>query len=172
MLSQLYIKNIAVIHEVTIEFDRGFNVFTGETGAGKTILIHAINAVLGERASKEMIRTGEEKAEIAALFTDLSEAAKLVFDQAGYPCEDGCVLIGREITSDGRTTCRINGRPANVSILKMVCESLLHIHGQHDNRKLLSTQQHLFFIDQFGDLEILRKEYESAYREWEQIRQD
>ena len=108
MLSQLYIKNIAVISEATIDFSQGLNVFTGETGAGKTILISAINAVLGERASREMIRAGEEKAVISALFTDISPSARKALEEAGYSCEEDSVLIHRELSVDGRSLCKID----------------------------------------------------------------
>ncbi len=172
MLSQLYIRNIAVIREATIEFSQGFNVFTGETGAGKTILINAINAVLGERTSRDLIRTGEEKAEVSALFTGMGPVEQEIFSETGYACEDGCALISREISTDGRSTCRINGRPATASILKLLTAGLLNIHGQHDNQQLLSPQKHLAFIDGYGELEDLRRQYASAYHVWQAVKQE
>lgn len=164
MLSQLYIKNIAVISEATIDLTCGLNVFTGETGAGKTILISAINAVLGERTSKEIIRTGEKKAVISALFSELSPAAVSALEEAGYPPDEDGVLISREITADGKSTCRIDGRPATTAILKTVAAQLINVHGQHDNQQLLSPQRHLGFIDGYGELDGLLEEYRQAYR--------
>ena len=173
MLSQLYIKNIAVISKASIDFTNGLNVFTGETGAGKTILIHAINAVLGERASKELIRTGESKAEISALFTGLGPETLAAFAQAGYEAEDdGSILLSREISAEGKTVCRINGRPATVSILRRVSSFLINIHGQHDNQQLLSSQKHLEFIDSFGGLEPAIASYREAYRAWKKAQQE
>ena len=172
MLSQLYIRNIAVIQEATIELAQGLNVFTGETGAGKTILINAINAVLGERTSRELIRTGEEKAEVSALFTAIGPVEQEIFAQAGYACDDGCALVSREITADGRSTCRINGRPATASILKLLTGGLINIHGQHDNQQLLSPQRHLSFIDGYGELEELRRQYAAAYHTWQAVKRE
>ena len=173
MLSQLYIKNIAVISKASIDFTNGLNVFTGETGAGKTILIHAINAVLGERASKELIRTGESKAEVSALFTGLGPETLAAFEEAGYEAEDdGSILLSREISAEGKTVCRINGRPATVSILRRVSSFLINIHGQHDNQQLLSSQKHLAFIDSFGGLEPEIASYREAYRAWKKAQQE
>lgn len=172
MLSQLYINNVAVISEATIEFERGLNVFTGETGAGKTILISAINAVLGERTSKDIIRTGESKAVISALFTDLSETAQHLFAQAGYPADEDGVLIVRELSADGKTSCKINGRPATVSILKLVSGGLINVHGQHDNQQLLSPQKHLGFIDSFGELNGAAGCYRDVYNAYTAVRHE
>ncbi len=173
MLSQLYIKNIAVISKASIDFTNGLNVFTGETGAGKTILIHAINAVLGERASKDLIRTGESKAEISALFTALGPETLTAFEEAGYEAEDdGSILLSREISAEGKTVCRINGRPATVSILRRVSSFLINIHGQHDNQQLLSSQKHLAFIDSYGSLEPEIASYREAYRTWKKAQQE
>ena len=166
MLSQLYIKNVAVISEATIDFSQGLNVFTGETGAGKTILISAINAVLGERASKDMIRTGESHAVISALFTELSSDAADALSQAGYAPDDDTVLIMRELSADGKSSCRINGRPATLSILKAVSAHLINVHGQHDNQQLLSPGKHLGFIDGFGALDPLLEQYRTAYERY------
>ena len=172
MLSQLYIKNIAVISEAAIDFTGGLNVFTGETGAGKTILISAINAVLGERTSKEIIRTGEEKAVISALFTGLSPAAAAALGEAGYPPEEDGVLISREITADRKSACRIDGRPATAAILKTVAAHLINVHGQHDNQQLLSPAKHLGFIDGYGELEPMLEEYRNAYRAYSAARRE
>ncbi len=172
MLSQLYIKNIAVISEASIGLQPGLNVFTGETGAGKTILIGAINAVLGERVSKEMIRTGETRASISALFTEISPAAEQVLNEAGYPVEEGAVLIHREISADGKSSCKIDGRPATAAILRSVSALLINVHGQHDNQQLLSPQKHLGFIDSYGELDGLLREYQEAYRDYMLVRRE
>ena len=172
MLSQLYINNVAVISEATIDFAEGLNVFTGETGAGKTILISAINAVLGERASKEMIRTGEQKAAISALFTGISDEACKALGEAGYSDDDGSVLIAREISADGKSSCRLNGRPATASILKTVSSLLINVHGQHDNQQLLSPGKHLGFIDSYGELAPLSAKYRQAYHAYMEVRRE
>ena len=171
-LSQLYIKNVAVISEASIGLQPGLNVFTGETGAGKTILIGAINAVLGERVSKEMIRTGETRATISALFTGLSPAAEQALAEAGYPVEENAVLIHREISADGKSSCKIDGRPATAAILRSVSALLINVHGQHDNQQLLSPQKHLGFIDSYGELDGLVREYQAAYRDYMLVRRE
>ena len=172
MLSQLYIKNVAVISEASIGLQPGLNVFTGETGAGKTILIGAINAVLGERVSKEMIRTGETRATISALFTGLSPAAEQALAEAGYPVEENAVLIHREISADGKSSCKIDGRPTTAAILRSVSALLINVHGQHDNQQLLSPQKHLGFIDSYGELGGLVQEYQAAYRDYMLVRRE
>ena len=172
MLSQLYIKNVAVISEASIGLQPGLNVFTGETGAGKTILIGAINAVLGERVSKEMIRTGETRATISALFTGLSPAAEQALAEAGYPVEENAVLIHREISADGKSSCKIDGRPATAAILRSVSALRINVHGQHDNQQLLSPQKHLGFIDSYGELDGLVREYQAAYRDYMLVRRE
>ena len=164
MLSQLYIKNIAVIREAVIDFENGLNVFTGETGAGKSILINAINAVLGERISKDMIRTGENKAVISAIFLDLPDIVQKDLDETGYACdEEENLLIYREISQDGKSVCKINGRPATISILKQISPLLINIHGQHDNQQLLSQQKHLHFLDSYGALTGMLGQYQELY---------
>lgn len=172
MLTQLYINNVAVISEATIAFEPGLNVFTGETGAGKTILIHAINAVLGERTSRELIRTGEDKAVISALFTALSASALAALAEAGYPADDDAALISREISADGKSLCKLNGRPATASILKTISSLLINVHGQHDNQQLLSPQKHLGFIDGFGETDALLAQYKEAYRVYAAVKRE
>ena len=150
MLSQLYIENIAVIRQATIDFQQGFHVFTGETGAGKTILISAINAVLGGRTFKEIIRTGETRATVSALFTEISEELCKKIEVLGYPLEDNQLLVQREIDLSGKGQCRLDGRPATAAMLREVCSLLIDIHGQHDNQELLSAEKHLGFLDSYG----------------------
>ena len=154
MLSQLYIKNIAVIKEADINFAQGFNVFTGETGAGKTILINAINAVLGERTSRDIIRTGENPASITAVFDDVPP--RVLSTLADLGCED---RIGRQSAHHAhppsgrqRPKCKINGQPATVSMLKNISGMLINVHGQHDSQQLLSAEKHLGYIDLYGGL--------------------
>lgn len=168
MLSQLYIKNIAVIQEAEIEFGPGFNVFTGETGAGKTMLISAINGVLGSRLSRDLIRSGEDSAAISALFTDISEAAAKRIEDLGYDTTDREVLISREIGA--KTSCKINGRPATMQILREIASELIDIHGQKDNHRLLDPQYHINYIDDFGELSALREEYQAVYRQMQEVK--
>lgn len=152
MLRNLYIENLAVISRAEIELCEGFNVFTGETGAGKTILMGAIGAVLGSRTSRDLIRTGEQRAVVTALFDRLSPQTLAVLDEFGYaPEEDGTLLVSRTIRPDS-TDCRVGGRPATVTVLKALAATLVDLHGQHDNTRLLSPEYHLSLIDRFGAL--------------------
>ncbi len=170
MLAELYIENIAVIQKATIRFQEGFHAFTGETGAGKTILISAINAVLGARTYREIIRTGETRAVVTALFTELSPEISEKITALGYPVEEGQILVQREIELDGRGSCKIDGRPATVGVLREVSSLLIDIHGQHDNQELLSAERHLLFLDNFGDYGEELSRYRAAYEEWESCR--
>ena len=163
MLSQLYIENIAVIRQATIDFQNGFHVFTGETGAGKTILISAINAVLGGRTFKEIIRTGESRARVSALFTGIPASLAEKIGELGYPLEDGQLLVQREIDLTGKGQCRLDGRPATAAMLREVCSLLIDIHGQHDNQELLSAEKHLGFLDSFGAYRKELEDYAKAY---------
>lgn len=164
MLSQLFIQNIAVIEKAQVAFEKGLNVFTGETGAGKSIVIDAINAVLGNRTSRDLVRTGAPKALVTALFEGIGDETKEQLLFMGFePEEDGSLLLSREISADGKTSCKIGGRPSTVSILREVAQSLINIHGQHDNQSLLLPEQHLVYIDQFGKTAALLKEYRVEY---------
>ena len=164
MLSQLFIQNIAVIEKVQVAFEKGLNVFTGETGAGKSSVIDAINAVLGNRTSRDLVRTGAPKALVTALFEGIGDETKEQLLSMGFePEEDGSLLLSREISADGKTSCKIGGRPSTVSILREVAQSLINIHGQHDNQSLLLPEQHLVYIDQFGKTAALLKEYRVEY---------
>lgn len=172
MLSQLYIQNVAVIEKAQVSFEKGLNVFTGETGAGKSIVIDAINAVLGNRTSRDLVRTGASKALVTALFEQISDETKERLLSLGFePEEDGTLLLSREISVDGKSSCKIGGRPATVSILRETAQSLINIHGQHDNQLLLSPQQHLEYIDQFGKTGALLKEYRVEYAYFTEIQQ-
>jgi DNA repair protein RecN (Recombination protein N) len=164
MLTQLYIENIAVLEKVSISFGEGFNVLTGETGAGKSIMIDAIHAVLGERVSRDLVRTGAKSGFVSAVFDGVNPAVAKALEESGFALEeDGTLLLQRTIASDGKSTCKINGRPATVSVLKSIAPNLLHIHGQHESYRLLSPNLHMAYIDTMGELTSLRSDYEAAY---------
>lgn len=169
MLSNLYIENIAVIEKTSIDFKKGLNVMTGETGAGKSIVIDSINAVLGNRTSKELIRTGASSAFVSAEFTNLSEKALAVIDEAGFELEDGELLIQREISTTGKNKCRINGRPATVSTLKEIGVQLINIHGQHESYELMSPELHISYIDKLAGLESEIEAYQEVYKKYKKL---
>lgn len=169
MLSNLYIENIAVIEKTSIDFKKGLNVMTGETGAGKSIVIDSINAVLGNRTSKELIRTGASSAFVSAEFTNLSEKALAVIDEAGFELEDGELLIQREISMTGKNKCRINGRPATVSTLKEIGVQLINIHGQHESYELMSPELHISYIDKLAGLESEIEAYQEVYKKYKKL---
>ena len=169
MLSNLYIENIAVIEKTSIDFKKGLNVMTGETGAGKSIVIDSINAVLGNRTSKELIRTGVSSAFVSAEFTNLSEKAIAVIYEAGFELEDGELLIQREISTTGKNKCRINGRPATVSTLKEIGVQLINIHGQHESYELMSPELHISYIDKLAGLESEIEAYQEVYKKYKKL---
>ncbi len=172
MLLSLHIENVAVIERADIAFDTGFNVLTGETGAGKSIIIDSLGAVLGERVSRDLVRTGSEMANISALFGQLSEEVVKTLDELGYqPDEDGLLLINRQISADGKSSARINGRPATAAILRQIGRLLVNMHGQHENQALLSPEKHVEYLDRFGGLLPLRAEYAALYKEYRHIQQ-
>lgn len=152
MLRELYIENLAVIEKASISFCENFNVFTGETGAGKSILINGINAVLGQRIQKDIVRSGEKKAVITAIFYDLGKISLDILKENGFEIEDDELMITREIRSDGGSVARINSRPVNVSLLRELGQSLVNIHGQHDNQILMSPEKHIGILDDYADL--------------------
>ena len=162
MLSLLHIENIALIESADISFDSGFNVLTGETGAGKSIVIDSISAVLGERTSRELIRTGAKSAVVNAVFTGVLPQKWL--EDNGFPCGGEELMLQREIQGDGRNACRVNGRPLTVAQLRELGRQLLNIHGQHDGQQLLDPECHLGYLDSFGRTDPLLKEYQEAYR--------
>lgn len=164
MLKELYIENLAVIEKAVIPFSDKFNCFTGETGAGKSILINGINAVLGQRITKEIVRNGCKKAIITALFSDLSEEVKIHLDDLGISYDNDEITITREINSDGGSSARINSRTASISVLKELGELLITIHGQHDNQILLAPEKHINVLDSFGDIESLISDYKSDFK--------
>ena len=171
MLKTLDIENIAVIEKAQIEFSAGFNVLTGETGAGKSIVVDSINAILGERTSRELVRNGADFAFVSALFTDINKTVKDKLSELGYiPEEDNSLLLTRRISSDGKSACKINGRPATVSVLREVGDTLVNIHGQHDSQSLLNPDCHYKFIDMLSGGSELIENYKSAFSEFIHIR--
>ena len=169
MLSELYIENLAVIEKATIDFSDKLNVFTGETGAGKSILINGINAILGQRVTKDIVRTGTDKAVISALFTDIGDNVLQVLDELGISAEDGQLFLTREIRSDGGSVARVNSRAVNVSVLKAIGETLVTIHGQHDNQILMAPERHIEILDSYAESEALIEDYHSSFRELQTI---
>ena len=153
MLVLLHIENIAIIERADILFGRGFNALTGETGAGKSIVIDALGAVLGQRTSRELIRTGAEKAFVSATFSAVPADLPGLAENGFTPEEDGTLLLQRELYGDGKNVCRVGGRPVTVAQLKRIGASLLNIHGQHDGQQLLDEEQHLVYLDRFGRVE-------------------
>lgn len=173
MLLQLDIHNVALIEEVSIELENGMNILTGETGAGKSIIIDSINAVLGERVSKDIIRTGSDKALIEAVFrTDMAKLADVMDELGMEPEEDGTVILSREITQSGRNTCRINGKMVAASFMKAIGERLIDIHGQHDNQSLLKIENHIELLDAFAgeEMQELKKEYSELLEQYRSVR--
>ena len=169
MLSLLHIENIAVIECADISFDRGFNVLTGETGAGKSIVIDAISAILGQRAYRDMVRTGAAKASVRAVFTDVPELGWFAENGVEYDAE---TIIQREIYLDGKNVCRVNGQLVTVSILHKLGIQLINIHGQHDSASLFDEANHLTFLDDFADNQQLRQEYSETFSEVCKLRRE
>ncbi len=166
MLKTLYIENIAVIEKTSIDFSRGLNVLTGETGAGKSIIIDAINAVLGQRTSKDIIRTGESSAFVSAQFEDVGPAVAAKLSELGFDLEDDVLIIQRSLSQSGKSACKINGRPATVSMLRALGSSLINIHGQHESYELFSADTHLGYIDSYGGTGLQLDAYRQAYSEF------
>ena len=168
MLELLHIENIAIIEAADIEFAPGFNALTGETGAGKSIVIDSLSAVLGQRTSRELIRTGAEKAFVSAAFSGM--APELTEELGIQPEADGTLLLQREIQTDGKNVCRVNGRPVTVGQLRALGARLLNIHGQHDGQQLLDEEQHIVYLDSFGMVESLAITYAEKYKNFTDIR--
>ena len=168
MLELLHIENIAIIEAADIAFEPGFNALTGETGAGKSIVIDSLSAVLGQRTSRELIRTGADKAFVGATFSGVD--ADLTAALGIEPEVDGTLLLQREIHGDGKNVCRVNGRPVTVGQLKALGARLLNIHGQHDGQQLLDEEQHIVYLDSFGKVENLMETYGVKYKHFTDIR--
>lgn len=171
MLTTLYIENIAVIEKTSIDFSQGLNVLTGETGAGKSIIIDSINAIMGQRTSKELVRTGAKTALVTAQFDDVNDTVKAKLKKLGYDNEDDDTLIlQRSISAAGKSTCKINARPASVTVLKEVAKNLINIHGQHESYELFSPDTHIDYIDSFGELNSELDDYREKYKRYKALK--
>ena len=171
MLSSLQIENVAVIQKANVHFEKGLNVLTGETGAGKSILIDSINAILGNRTSKDLVRTGAAKAVIRAAFDDVPPAVLDSLEKAGYERSEALTL-SREITAEGKSTCRINGMPATAAVLRELCGGLININGQHDSVGLLNPAHHLGILDDYAQNRTVFQEYYTLYRELVRVKRE
>ncbi len=173
MLQNLKIENVAIIEYADIFFEKGLNIMTGETGAGKSIIIDSINAVLGERTSKELVRTGSSKASVTAEFQVDSPEFETMLDELGIEAEaDGVLLIRRTISADGKNSCRVNGVPVTVGMLKTIGRELINIHGQHDSQSLLNPESHCGFIDKMADNDALIEEYREGFFSLVELRRE
>ena len=171
MLSSLQIENVAVIQKANVHFEKGLNVLTGETGAGKSILMDSINAILGNRTSKDLVRTGAAKAVIRAAFENVPPAVLDSLEKAGYERSEA-LLLSREITAEGKSTCRINGMPATAAILRELCGGLININGQHDSVGLLNPAHHESILDAYAQNRTEYQEYYAVYRELVKIKRE
>ena len=171
MLSSLQIENVAVIQKAEVHFEPGLNVLTGETGAGKSILIDSINAILGNRTSKDLVRTGAAKAVIRAAFEQVPPAVLDKLEQSGYERSEA-LLLSREITAEGKSSCRINGMPATAAVLRELCGGLININGQHDSVGLLNPAHHLDILDDYAQNRTFFQEYYTLYRELVQVKRE
>ena len=171
MLSSLQIENVAVIQKAEVHFEPGLNVLTGETGAGKSILIDSINAILGNRTSKDLVRTGASKAVIRAAFEQVPSAVLDKLEQSGYERSEA-LLLSREITAEGKSSCRINGMPATAAVLRELCGGLININGQHDSVGLLNPAHHLGILDDFAQNRTVFQEYYTLYRELVRVKRE
>lgn len=172
MLKSLKINNIAVIENAEPVFSNGLNVLTGETGAGKSIIIDSLNAILGERTSKNLIRNGSDRAVVVAVFDEVSPYCKDLFDEYGIEDESGEYILQRIIQSSGKNSCRINGMPVNTNILKEIGAVLVNIHGQHDSQLLLNSDNHCSYLDAFADNGELLNSYKSCFEEFKRVRKE
>ena len=171
MLSSLQIENVAVIQKANVHFEKGLNVLTGETGAGKSILIDSINAILGNRTSKDLVRTGAVKAVIRAAFDDVPEAVLDSLEKAGYE-RSSALMLSREITAEGKSSCRINGMPATAAVLRELCGGLININGQHDSVGLLNPAHHEGILDAYAQNRAEYQDYYAVYRELVKVKRE
>ena len=171
MLSSLQIENVAVIQKAEVHFEPGLNVLTGETGAGKSILIDSINAILGNRTSKDLVRTGAAKAVIRAAFEQVPSAVLDKLEQSGYERSEA-LLLSREITAEGKSSCRINGMPATAAVLRDLCGGLININGQHDSVGLLNPAHHLGILDDYAQNRTVFQDYYTLYRKLVQVKRE
>ena len=175
MLQRLFIENVALIERLEIEFHAGFNVLSGETGAGKSIIIDAVNFVLGERANRELIRHGAQKTKVEAVF-DIADCGgtKAVLEEQGIECEEDTLFLSRELSAGGKNICRINGTLVSVAMLKAVSDTLIDVHGQHEHQSLLAPENHIAFLDAYAHAEIspVRAALYSIYSEYSSLRRE
>ncbi|MEE1220175.1 MAG: DNA repair protein RecN [Ruminococcus sp.] len=170
MLQTLYIENIAVIEKTSIDFNSGLNILTGETGAGKSIIIDSINAIMGQRTSKEIIRTGEQAAFVSAEFVNINNTVKSKLLEMGFEDDEGVLILQRTLNQSGKNSCKINGKPATVSMLRELAGNLINIHGQHESYALFSPDSHIDYIDSFGECTLLLKDYIEKYTEYKKLK--
>lgn len=172
MLSVLHLENIAIIKRADVDFDSGFSVMTGETGAGKSIIIDSVNLLLGGRFSRDIIRSGEDTALVSAVFSNINDELAAQLSPLGIEAEeDGCIYIQRTLHADGRTQARINGSPVPIATLREAAACLITIHGQHDNQQLLSADKHIYFLDEFMDNDAVYSAYHAEYTRLSSIRE-
>ena len=166
MLQTLYIENIAVIEKSSIDFSGGLNVLTGETGAGKSIIIDAINAIMGQRTSREIVRTGASSAFVSAQFDEVNSAVRQKLAELGFGGDESELLLQRTLSALGKSTCKINGRPATAAMLREVAAGLINIHGQHESYELFSPETHIDYIDRYGRLLPALEDYKEKYKKY------
>jgi len=170
MLLNIYIENVAVIEKASIDFEESFNILTGETGAGKSIIIDSINAIMGQRISRELIRSGCDSAIVIATFSDVSKSALVLLEEMGCDCEDGMFILQRQITAAGKNICKINGRPTPLSTLKKIGPALLNIYGQNEGYDFMTADSHLRYIDAVGEYDDIYNDYKQKYGVFSDIR--
>ena len=166
MLQTLYIENIAVIEKSAIDFSSGLNVLTGETGAGKSIIIDAINAIMGQRTSRDIIRTGASSAFVSAQFDNVNAAVRRKLEKFGFESDEDELLLQRTLSASGKSTCKINGRPATAAMLREIAAGLINIHGQHESYELFSPETHIDYIDRYGRLIPALEDYKEKYKRY------
>ncbi len=166
MLQTLYIENIAVIEKSAIDFSSGLNVLTGETGAGKSIIIDAINAIMGQRTSRDIIRTGASSAFVSAQFDNVNAAVRRKLEEFGFESDEDELLLQRTLSASGKSTCKINGRPATAAMLREIAAGLINIHGQHESYELFSPETHIDYIDRYGRLIPALEDYKEKYKKY------
>ena len=164
MLYSIHIENIAIMDNVNLQFQEGFNVLTGQTGAGKSIIIDSVNLLTGERSSKELVRSGADKALVEGVLYTADKRVFLALEESGIEYEEGePLIISREISKDGRSMVRINNRVATTGLLKQICSKIINIHGQHDSQEILDEKSHLRFLDAFAKTEKELEDYKESY---------
>ena len=172
MLTLIHIENMAVIEKCEIEFSKGFNVLTGETGAGKSIIIDSISALLGQRITRDIVRHSAKKGIVLGVFSDIPSVVVDILDGYGIEIIDDNLHIQREVSSDGKNVCRINLKPVTVSVLKEIAPYLINIHGQHDGQRLMSSEYHVNFLDNFANNHTILDKYRIRYNEYYRLKKE